>query len=141
MYTERTPVWGEGADGPPQTPGGQAASEDRRQREAWPGVRMRSAYLARVALPQTVAAGDVAQARAIQERVEAALVETGQWTKTERARLRGMRAAWERRASGRDVEFQMCGWTKRVGPGEGDRRRMDRQGARELARVMEALHI
>lgn len=139
MYTERTPVWGEGADGPPQTPGGQAASEDRKQREAWPGVRMRSAYLARVALPQTVAAGDVAQARAIQERVEAVLVETGQWTKTERARLRGMRDAWERRASGRDVEFQMSGWVRRMGKGEGDRRRLDRAEARGIQKVMEAL--
>lgn len=102
---------------------------------------MRSAYLHRVALPDSVAAGDVAQARAILERVEAALVETGLWTKTERARLRGMREAWERRAGGRDVEFQMSGWVRRVGRGESDRRRMDRAGARGIQKVMEALRI
>lgn len=134
-------MWGERADGAEPSTGGQAASEDRKQREAWPGVVMRSAYLSRVALPQTVAAGDTPQARAILERIEAALVETGQWTKTERARLRGMREAWERRAGGRDVVFQMSGWTKRVGPGEGDRRRMDREAGRQIQKVLEALKV
>lgn len=102
-------------------------------------MRMRSAYLLRVALPERVASGDVGHARAVLERVEAALAETGQWTKTERVRLRGMRDAWERRAGGRDLEFQTVGWVRRVGKGESDRRRMDREEARSIQKVMEAL--
>lgn len=135
---ESPPVWGERSDGPRPPTGDRAAETDRKSRAAW-GVVMRSAYLSRVRLPLTVAPGNVREARFILERIEGCLVEGERWTRTERARLRGMREAWERRAGGRDVEFMLTGWVKRPPPG--DRRRQDTKRARGLARIMEALEV
>lgn len=134
------PVWGERADGPPPVTGGRAAQADRDDRAAW-GVHLRSAYLSRIALPDSVAPGDVRTARAILERLEMALLEEGLWTRAERARLQGMREAWERRAGGRCVQFQTVGWVRRVMKGAGDRRRSDVDWGRTMQSMKEALEI
>lgn len=105
------PVWGQGADGP--QPQGRAAAEDRLTREKW-GVKLKSAYVRMLAIPDVIAAGDLATARGVLGRIDQALSITGdgQWTAGERKRLREMRRAWHRRAQGRDLRFQVTGWTR-----------------------------
>lgn len=130
-------VWG-GDEGHVARAGGRAASEDRAHRAAWPGQVLRSAYLNRVALPDRVPPGDVAQARDILRRLEMVLGEHGKWTRTERVRLRRMRDAWEARAGGRDVEFMAVGWVrhrKYLGRGEYE----ETQEARKFAQMVKDL--
>lgn len=135
---EPPPVYGRGADGPeyPDT-GGKAASEDRQQRAAW-GARLGSAYLSRVALPDRVGPGDCPHAQVILDRVEECLARPAHYTRLERRRLRAMREAWGRRASGRDVGFNLLGWVKReryAGRGRWE----DKQEAARFETAMEAV--
>lgn len=133
-----TPVWGRDSDGRVLGTGGRAAQSDRDDRAAW-GVVLRSAYHGRVALPDSVAAGDTATARAILGRIQEALVEECQWTKAERVRLRAMAEAWERRVGGEDLGFTVGGWVRRKGKGETDRQRLAREEGRAMQKVKEAL--
>lgn len=131
-------MWGAGAEGAALGTGGRAAQSDRDDRAAW-GLVLRSAYLSHVKLPNAVGAGNRAEALAILDRIDAVLGEDGRWTRLERRRLRAMRKAWARRASGRDVEFQTVGWVRRVRRGEGERRMVDRQEARGMAKVFDKM--
>lgn len=106
------PSWGQGADGPDPVTGGQAANEDRRYKAAYGIKSMRSPYLHLIAIPPSVAAGDLAAARAVTLRIEDALEIRGRWTKSERARLRTLWEKWYRRGAGLDVMFNLRGWTQ-----------------------------
>lgn len=85
---------------------------DHREREAWPSVRLGSAYIALVDLPSSVRAGDWTHARAITKRIEGA-IEQGGWTAAEAARLHKMQEAWAVRAAGADPVFNIKGWQRK----------------------------
>lgn len=99
----------------------QAAEEDRRYRAAYGVPAMRSPYLSAIRVPAAVAPGDCPAAAAVVERVEAALLLRGRWTKAERARLRDLRDKWARRAAGQDSNFNLLGWKARQMPQDKDR--------------------
>lgn len=135
------PAWGVGADGPPPNGRGQAADEDRRTRAAYPGQVLRSPYLGLVALPDEVAPRDFAHAHSILCRVEEALAvgERGRWTPLERRRLRDMRDAWERRASGCDASFNLVGWSRTLRFDGARGRWVARARARNFARLIDTI--
>lgn len=129
--------WGRGLwDAPP--PETKAAEEDRKTREKY-GVKLRSPYLTITQIPEVVGPGDYAEARAILGRVMRALEhgEGGLWTPSERNRLRGQQKAWARRASGKDVLFNLVGWRKHAHHAGRDWDRWEH--ARKFAGIVEEL--
>ncbi len=133
-HREGAAPWGQdGSEAPARS---KAAAEDRRTRAAYPGQVVRSAYLATVRLPEAVRPGDTGAALDILDRIEAALALKGRWTPTERGRLRNMREAWQRRAAGADISFNIAGWRRQwtyvKGRGAWERRKADRIFAAQL---------
>lgn len=121
-----------------------AAQEDLNTKAAWGIDRLRSCYLTMIQLPKEVSAGDHATARAITGRIDAAIEIRGRWTDAERRRLYSLRKKWERRASGRDVYFNLRGWrghsSGHQGRGQADDDRRAFQVAMLVEGVREILH-
>lgn len=92
--------------------GRQAESADRQEREAYPGMPVRSAYAHLLIIPDHVAAGDRMQARYIMDQIDKVL-DLGEWTTNEFIRLHEMHKAWARRQAGVDPVFNMRGWQKK----------------------------
>lgn len=129
------PTFGKGADGY-EGHESRALTEDRATRAAW-DVVLRSPYLRQTAIPDEVAPGDCDTARAIVLRLDGVL-EQDCWTPAERARLRGQRKAWMRRAGRQDVEFNLIGWRKKrtyTGRGEWEHE----QEAKKVAGIIEGI--
>lgn len=92
-----------------------AETSDRIQREAYPGLKMKSAYAHHLAIPDVVQPSDHQTAHLILKNVREVL-DKGGWTTNEFNRLRIMEKAWARRASGNDPVFNLRGW-RRQGTG------------------------
>jgi hypothetical protein len=109
---DKTLGWIEGRENHLTRRGRGAETSDRIDREAWPGRFRGSAYHTIVNLPDGVQAGDTQTARAIMDRIEAA-IDQGGWTTNEWVRLHKLQKAWARRQAGADPVFNMRGWQKK----------------------------
>lgn len=83
-------------------------TSDRDEREAYPGSKLRSAYLSIVGENPDLLPGDTQGAAEVLARIEAAIAKGG-WTRSEWRRLHSMRWKWKHRADGTDPRFMVVG--------------------------------